>query len=497
MSTTSIIDTEGPITEGPVNQFLATAKIDVPAGTISNIGAVFKDPKLKGDTVQYEISKDSSKKSFSNPMNENISSIEAPIGTWVASYGAYRPPNYPPTLPDIDGVFLGKYSWGNNLSKRHGQDVNYNIAEYHPDIAKDCGRTFFNQGNTTERDIGNGEKTTKCIMADVQVPWDNKIQFVEYGLHYPTFCQLGDFVLSNNDCRSQCKDEEQKLSGESSTYCDFAMNRMCSLKKGDPFDREIQTQTINNPFGDDIEVPFLGDKLSDKDYIKDEPECVSYCGTSFHPSEQTSKKCKEAKRSMCARKSNNWNITDPSGMLTYCMSFWSEGDQLDIPGIERVCGEKLSDPSSVENVFGSTGCANICGASGIPEVNKLYCDDKRLEYCSKNDPISGKPLIFTKKCFDLCKEKPDECKSLLESSCIDKFNEEFLPFEEGDLDENNDLTEDKYNEIENWLENEEDGVKIKNYCGCFYQLKYIKGIMIRWKNYIIVLGFLLKKMQNL
>lgn len=464
MSTTSIIDSEGPISEGPINPELDTAKIGIPQGTISKNGKVFENPNLSGQTVTYEINDIDARETFSFPMDRNISSQEAPIGTWIGNYGAYRPPNYPPTLPDINGVFLGKYYWGNNNSKRHGQFVNYNIAEYHPDIARDCARTSNTspQGKTTERNIGNGRTTDKCIISDVQVPWNNKTQFVEYGLHYPTYCQLGDFVLSDEDCKSQCKDETQKLNG-GETYCDYALNRMCSIKKGDAYDKEL----INGE---------LEYKISDKDYIKDEDRCIVYCGDSFYPADSTTRKCKESKRSICARKNNNWNLTDPSGMLAYCMSFWQTEGHLDIAGIENACGSKLSDPSSQENVFGNAGCANLCGASAFLDVDKQYCDEKRLDYCSQNDPITGEPLLFTSKCYDLCKEYPDECKTLLETKCTEEFEKEYPFFDPAnDLDEEGDLTQEKYEEIETWLDTEKDGKKIRNYCGCFLPNNVYKG----------------------
>lgn len=184
------------------------------------------------------------------------------------------------------------------------------------------------------------------------------------GIHYPTFCQLGDFVESVPQCKTQCASAKP---GDNN-YCSWSKERFCTMSPGDMITPERESIKFNII----------------------EPTCQEFCGGPTDPN------CQAAKDAYCS--SNNPD-------LEYCKAFWQSR------GItskaEELCRTKLlageiEDPES--------SCGKLCEPNS--EVNTEFCTGIREEYCSNN--------VFTPYCHQWCKDNLDKCSATLTLQCANK-----------------------------------------------------------------------------
>lgn len=195
------------------------------------------------------------------------------------------------------------------------------------------------------------------------------------GIQYPAFCQLGDYVLTNEQCAKQCSTAQPN--SEQPGYCEWALDRVCTKKKGQPL-TSVKNATV--------------------DMVTTEG-CRNYCGG---PSEYIAGPCEDAKKAYCGN-IDNWPEAND-----YCFSYWKERP----PNAEpEVCSDSLVQGGEITTP--NQGCGKLCQGVGS-DINHEWCNVKRMAYCS----LTGN--LFTKYCYDFCKSNPELCGALLMERCQDK-----------------------------------------------------------------------------
>ena len=232
----------------------------------------------------------------------------------------------------------------------------------------------------------SGKNTTNpnCILTNSPDSNSGKENCFVSGIQYPVFCQLGDYVASTQKCVDQCSPFKGT---DSQNYCTYALDRLCSKKMGDPLKRDANGEIV----------------FSGKNWIRQDI-CTNYCGG---PETISSPQCQENKASYCKRP------TSFPGAEDYCRTLWENVPNFD--NMNEACASKLTDINNEENITSGKGCAKLCPGLG-QDVNSQWCNEKRSEYCSKGDNI------FTKYCYDFCKENGDQCGILFEK-CKSKIDE--------------------------------------------------------------------------
>lgn len=219
-------------------------------------------------------------------------------------------------------------------------------------------------------------KSDECwVGVDQTKTWPNSV-CVTGKLHLGSYCQLGDNIINDIRCKNVCKG---CLSGRCSKNlgkgdgkgCEYAFERLCKKKKGYPLKRDPITEQII---------------YSNEDYIRS-PECMEFCGSANDP------KCRNVKNELCSDTSEWMSV---SWLPEYCKSWWSENK--DIQVMNDICGDKLIDRNSEQNVFSREGCGKLCLGDGL-DVDKNWCREKKLQYCTKDDEN-----MLSKECWKFCSE---------------------------------------------------------------------------------------------
>jgi len=218
------------------------------------------------------------------------------------------------------------------------------------------------------------------------------------GVHYPTFCQMGDYVSTVPECVDQCKDISPNPEGVGDNYCNFAKNRLCGKLKGDPIKKNSTgSDTIN----------------SDKNWILDDM-CIDYCGGP--DADDTDPTCLENKNNYCS-KPDDWYsneiINEDIGLTKaqYCKTFWTKNFNID--AANNACRVNLTKSFNIdENLLSNKGCGILCPPDGKNQVNKDFCDEMGVEFCenfdralSKQNPLIGKNRV---KYRDFCNPPIEE-----------------------------------------------------------------------------------------
>lgn len=316
----------------------------------------------------------------------NYNSGKVPIGGWAEvwdgscgsgfllndlTYGVGKFSSLPKTLPDDmatncaggSGLGFNKYPTKNHLTR------------YIDTSATTTDECYFGQGHAYEKNKEN------CFRA---------------GVHYPTLCQLGDYVDQVPQCKAQCISARSTDSGGARNYCHSAYERLCGKMIGDPLKKNAFNDVIN----------------STKNYIT-EPECQKYCG---YANEDSNNICKEKKRNYCLKPESWPDAAD------YCYDFWQKfPNTLEL---NQACGDTLIDSGSPNNIKSGKGCGYLCrgGVNGTLDVHRGYCQTKRLEYCTKDNNIEEGY------CYEFCKDNPDLCELYLQNEyCVDKKDKLDLP----------------------------------------------------------------------
>lgn len=341
-----------------------------------------------------------------------ISSLKLPIGAWGG------------LDKDCNDTLSASFYWKDNDGKiPNNTAVNCSTGDMNQTTGDQSHVINFGGIKTTDRCfIGNSDLSkhssgindaAKCTVA---------------GIHYPSYCQLGDYIDTNKECELQCK--FSKGSDLEKNYCNFAKDRLCGVQKGDPLkQKRVFTNKTINILGRDRTIKLGSNVLvkSDRNYIT-EPLCTDYCGG---PNELMSSICDAHKRAYCI------NPLSWPEAGEYCTDYWK--GNFNSSEANKACGAKLVDGSSPENISTGNGCGKLCLGRGL-DANDQYCNARRRDFCSVNNNLE------TNYCFNFCKDHPDLCENKLNEYCKDKADrlDEELP----------------------------SGKTIGDYCGCFMGTKF-------------------------
>lgn len=115
-----------------------------------------------------------------------------------------------------------------------------------------------------------------CILLnDPNIDFKGKDNCFVSGVQTDVFCQLGDYIATNQTCVDACANTK---STNDPNYCTFAMDRLCSKKVGDPLKNDAFGKLLN----------------SEKNWIRTDL-CSNYCGG---PEEQDHKCVKTRKQAI-------------------------------------------------------------------------------------------------------------------------------------------------------------------------------------------------------
>lgn len=329
-----------------------------------------------------------------------LSSARVPIGGWAEVY---------------DGACNTGFK-KDNLVYNQGQKLS-------DQLATNCaGGSSLTWGKYPTYD---GDKS--CSIDKPSVYRENEENCIQGGIHYPTFCQLGDYVVTQGKCREQCANVK---STAGNSYCNWSYDRLCGKKRNDPLKKNALNTLL----------------VSDKDYIR-EQDCQKYCGPPSAKSDEMSPLCKRHKIEYCLHP-DSWPDAGE-----YCKTFWKNNPN--ILEMNQACKEKLLNPASPENITTNLGCGMLCQGNEL-DIDPTYCRSMRQQYCTASDEN-----MESKYCFNFCKDNPDLCENYLHQYCKDKGEklDEALP--------------------------NESGKRYSDYCGCmmgtqFYD-DYKKGIFQQFK----------------
>lgn len=188
------------------------------------------------------------------------------------------------------------------------------------------------------------------------------------GVHYPTLCQMGDYVSTVSECKTQCEGISPNPDGVGDNYCHFAKNRLCGKLKGDPIKKNSTGSDIIN---------------SDKDWITDQM-CVDYCGGP--DADDTDPTCLEKKNKYCANP-DDWYSTEIVNeklnmtKADYCKTFWTRN--FNYSAAETACEAKLTQFNKEFNIMSKSkkGCNKLCPSDGKNQVDANFCADMKSTFC--------------------------------------------------------------------------------------------------------------------
>jgi len=382
-----------------------------------------------------------------NPYHPLIKSARTPIGSWVQLF----------TNDSCTGVGKTIHSNTQNVSEdvatycARGSGLgneSYPLSQIDRQVGQDNSGNNYTSGQSgtstyDQNEIG-GPKRHKCFVGDFDTTDVNGGDYgcLKGGVHYPTFCQLGDYVETQANCKSQCLGV--KDTDTTRTYCHNALRRLCQKDTGDPIKTDSQGQLVG----------------SQEDYLT-RTTCQVFCGG---PDEVGSTFCQNRKKDYCSSPGNIWN----SNRLLYCQNYWGDDVIQKRNDIELACGGELSDPEGTQHIFTDNGCAKLCGG-GLNDIDPGYCKQKRIDYCGttrRDQDGNVVPTLFSPECFNFCGGNPESCEDSLRNICKQRVLE-IVP--ELVDNPNYKLTTEDLNNIFQYLENTKDsqGKPLSNYCGCF------------------------------
>ena len=334
-------------------------------------------------------------------------SLRVPIGAWAATFdGSCN-----------TGRLLEAVRWGGD--KWSGGDFPERLND---DTATNCaGGSLYSYNEYPTRDStyrferNNNSKTNKCFIGTANSRENDEENCITAGIHYPTFCQLGDNVEFDFNCRAQCT--SSRANDGKNNYCNFALDRVCGKTTKD----YIRKNPLNTKL------------LSDRNWIK-EPICQNYCGNA---EQDYGALCNSHKSNFCKTR-DLWD--SDSETQQYCYDYWQKNKNIN--EVNQTCENDLLSSDNSKNITSGEKCGFLCRGEGL-DFDESYCKTKRKEFCQKDNNM------FTKYCFNFCKDEPDLCEEHLQNICPSKANE-----------------------LDNLVN--DTGKKISDWCGCmmgtqFYQ----------------------------
>lgn len=223
--------------------------------------------------------------------------------------------------------------------------------------------------------------TDSCYIGNSNLQNKHETLCLESNIDYPAFCQLGDYILTNPTCQNECN-FKQGESPSNKKYCDYAYERICKKRIGDPIKRDKDGNIVK----------------ATRDYLKDDSRCTRYC------EDASSSRCKDIKNSVCTRDVNDWR-KENSWIPGYCRQYWQSN--IDRNEIDKVCRDDLLEEGGKYNVFSGKGCGMLCMGEGT-DVDTDYCKSIKKDFCRKSDAN-----MLTDDCFEFCTTYPDLCDDYL------------------------------------------------------------------------------------
>jgi len=349
--------------------------------TGDNLGEKYDTSKLDGIPIKANLEKRDRRPNLPNHGDYWVgrySSGKVPIGAWADIYD----------LSCNSGTLLNSLYYGgpkandSSFPQRIDDDIATNCAGG-SELSWNSWIPYPKTNLPIKHDQTQSETSTGCFVGEKNATHHDKEDCFVGGVHYPSFCQLGDYVTTNLRCKNQCAGIK---STDKANYCTYAKDRLCGKRVGDPLKKNPWNKVVG----------------STKNYIT-EGVCEDYCGS---PGQQGSAICQKHKKDYC---------TDPTtwpDAAEYCSSYWKANPN-DLE-MTKVCGSKLLDPSSPENITTGKGCGYLCRGGSL-DVHDNMCKTKRLEFCTA-DPLQ----METEYCYQFCKDNPDLCESFLNNYCKDK-----------------------------------------------------------------------------
>ena len=252
---------------------------------------------------------------------------------------------------------------------------------------------FLNRDSVYKYNNSVGIQTQQCYFGAPTLNDEIQENCVVAGVHWPTFCQMGDYVSTNSTCKANCSNV-RSTDPNKETYCHWAFDRLCG-------------KTIN----DNIKMNNVGAPLkSDRNWISDSV-CQGYCGG---PNQTGSRECEDYKQKYCNNKSN-WPFA-----AEYCYDYFQTRQNR--PDMIAACQSKLTSASNPENITTGKGCGYLCRGTGL-NVNEEFCRDMNQAFCTATPEN-----METLHCFNYCKNNPAQCEKYLAGTyCKDKGDKLDLP----------------------------------------------------------------------
>lgn len=331
--------------------------------------------------------------------DSTINSLNVPIGTWLKVFKSQGKDkrDCENTSTEVQRMYWGG---GDSDFEQLGQRVPDNVAT-------GCGSSLgisrgekhidgFNQRG------GSDILSNFCRIGVSATSPEFKDNAGRYqgGIHYPTFCQLNDYIKENQKCQDLISNVSLRGDQNRQTWAHFAMDRYCG-KQGlvDPniTDANVFSRRFSGK-GNTIT------KFANQNMIQTE-DCKLYCGGA---TTSRGNNCQENKRNMCSNP-NQW-ASSPDKVQAYCRNFWIKNFNID--DVNQACGDIIVQ-SNDQNVFAGNGCGFLC--SGGTPVNEKYCNDKKIQFCLQPQvDQDGNPSyknMFTNDCFGFCVQEPERCIS--------------------------------------------------------------------------------------
>ncbi len=479
-----------------------------PSGSINNRASLCYNPDYNDcqNTITLDGSISRRSESLGNCKNtgafdgdaswsSNIKSLNIPIGTWLRVFKSEgnKKTSCRDTNQEVQRMF-----WG-------GNDTDFGqLGQRVPDnVATGCAKPFVSRGKPHvygfNKRGGDDIVSNLCSIgiSDSSITFLDNAGRYQGGVHYPSYCQLGDYIKEKQECKDLTSNIRLRGLDPVQTWAHFAMDRYCG-KQGikDP------NITDANVFSRATSFTLNGTRVKTKfapENMIQTSDCDDYCGgagTTF------SDKCQENKRNMCSNP-NQW-VQNPDKVQTYCRNFWKETDNFNVDDVNQACGDILVK-SDDQNVFAGNGCGFLC--SGGTPINEEYCIDRKIQFCLQPQvDQDGNPSyknMFTDDCFGFCVQKPEQCiqgsvdvdgttdLTGLGDFCTNKYNQ----FKQNFINENivsdpNNITPEEQDKIDNFETLFADkiqgksflqqdvgsfGKKLADFCGCLLPSPVYQG----------------------
>jgi hypothetical protein len=362
------------------------SKVPVPENTIKSKWDAYTSPLYQGENIseKYDINqiggayhnKHTGKKCTRRILGKcrkyvypgSMSSAKVPIGAWAEAYDGQCFTGSVTNRFDYPSDVLGEKLSDDTATRCAGGSS----LGYHEFLTKDSKTNIDNTSDIT---------SNECIVGSVSVSRPNIENCFVSGIQYPVFCQMGDYIATNDECKRQC-DNSTSLNN-ANNYCNWSYDRLCGKVKGEAIKRDAKGKLIQ----------------SDRNWITD-PICEKYCGG---PRDFSNKECRENKGKYCSTPSSWPNAGE------YCLEFWKTFPN--VGEMDKACKQKLiNDP--IENIATGVGCSSLCRGAGL-DVDNKWCNEKRLEYCRDQNNKN----LFNPYCYRFCKDQPDLCAQSLRETC--------------------------------------------------------------------------------